>query len=251
MNNEYFEVELISPQSPSYLRNNRRYKKLSDKVREYKAVDSFSATYNKTLLKWEFAVQRLLATLAIETPDRILKYSNTKIGIRYREIDFVAQPSEDELIFCELKLKENFKEELGSKASGWAQLNKSLNIASSEYQKLSGLSICVDMSHVYGLETKATELDYCKFLELTNYLSKTSKNREILWLNSEEIAFLAIEHGLLTLKEVNGIKAQFQAYKDPLSTLSNETHKAINNPFEDLIKLKNNSSINNSNINIH
>lgn len=244
MNNEYFEVELISPRSPSYIYNNKRYKKLSDNVREYKAVDPFAATYNKTLLKWESVVQRLLATLTNEATDRILKYSNTKAKVSYREIDFIAQPSKDELIFCELKLKENFRENLGSKASGWAQLNKALNIAHNKFQQLSGLSICVDMSHVYGIETKATVLDYCRFSELTNYFCKPSKSNKTLWLNSKEIAYLAVKHELLTLKEVNNIKVQFNEYKNPLSIIDNKYIKKVNSPFQGLIKLKVNPSTN-------
>jgi hypothetical protein len=242
MSIQYFNIELIPPQSHSYINNNRRYKRLSGNIRKYKAIDHFSATYNKTLLKWESVVQRLLATLACETPNRILKYTSSEAAICYREIDFIAQASENEFVFCELKLKEGFNEALGSKASGWAQLNKSLNIATYKYQKLGGLSICVDMSHVYGLESKASTQDYCKFSELENHLNTVSENKETLWLNSEEVASLAIENGLLTAQEINDIKIQYEEFKDPLSTIKNAHAKIVNNPFQSLIELKNNSS---------
>ncbi len=238
MNKHYFDVELISPQSRSYVSNNKKFKRISDNDRKFKEVDHFAARYYRELSRWEFVIQRLLSRLTVEVQNRILRYSNINTGIRYREIDFIAQSSKDELIFCELKLKENFSEKLGSKASGWAQLNKSLVIAGTKYQKLGALSICVDMSHVYGLETKAIDLNYCKFAALKNHLEIPSLDNKTLWINSKEIASLAIEHELLTLNDVNEIKKLFQEFKDPLSTIVIDNFNVSQNPFQELIQLK-------------
>ena len=86
--------------------------------------DPYASSYNKALLKWECVVQELLSKLICEEDNRILKYIDGKNGFRYREIDFIGQCDSGKLVFCELKLKMNFKEKLGSKESGRAQLNK-------------------------------------------------------------------------------------------------------------------------------
>ena len=66
MNTQYLNVELISTTSPAYQRNNRRYKKISDKVRQYKSVDHYAASYNKALLEWEYAVQSICSLISNE-----------------------------------------------------------------------------------------------------------------------------------------------------------------------------------------
>lgn len=66
MNTEYFNVELISITSPAYKINNRIYKRISDKVRQYKSVDHYTASYHKALLKWEFVVQSIFSSISNE-----------------------------------------------------------------------------------------------------------------------------------------------------------------------------------------
>jgi len=238
MNVEYFDIALISPQSPSYMRNNRRYKRVCDNIRKNQSIDYFSTEYYKALRKWEFVVQCLLSTLSAGLTNRILRYSNVQVGVRYREIDFITKPSEDQLVFCELKLKANYHEKLRSKASGWQQLNKSLSIATGKYNNVSGLSICVDMSHVYGKETTASALSYCKFAALKEYLKIPKVDKKILWLDSKEIAFLAVEHKLLTLQEVSDIKRLYREFKDPLSIINTTDCDLTHSPFQQLHELK-------------
>ena len=242
---EYFDVDLISPQSPCYIRHNRRFKRLSNKFDKSRTVDYFASKYGKALLKWEFVVQRLLGTLCIEKCDRILKFSNKDTGTNFREIDFIAQPSKDELVFCELKLKEQFNKTLGAKASGWRQLRKSLRIANRQYTELSGLSICVDMSHIYGLETSALDMNYCQFAEIRYHLQHPGDHDQTLWISSQEVTALAIENNLLTLKDIDEIKRLHQEYKNPMSLIKPENFVAKYNPFSVLINLKHTGLVNN------
>lgn len=242
---EYFDIDLISPQTPCYIRHNKRFKSLSKKFGKKKSVDHFASKYGIALLKWEFVVQRLLATLCEEKRDRILKFSTKESGISFREIDLIAQSLKGELVFCELKLKEQFNETLGTKASGWAQLRKSIGIASRQYPKLSGLSICVDMSHVYGLETSALDMNYCQFSEIQHHLQYPSDQNQTLWICSKEVVSLAIEHNLLALKDIHEIERLHQEFKNPMSLIEKENFVDKYNPFSALINLKQTNFVNN------
>ncbi|MBA6303471.1 hypothetical protein [Colwellia sp. MB02u-14] len=245
-NSEYFNVELISTTSPAYKRNNRKYKRISDKVRQYKSVDHYASSYNKALLKWEFVVQSILSSISNENRNRILKFTDKTSNVRFREIDFIAEPTANALIFCELKLKEKFNAEIGKKASGWAQLNKSISIAEENFNTLSGLSICVDMSLIYGLETEANEDDYCQIGDLEKSLTSPLLEKRTLWLSSIEISSLAIKMGLLTQSDVAEMKKLHKEYKNPLSVLNDETDHISNNPFQNLSSLFDNSANKNS-----
>lgn len=237
MNTEYFDVELISTTSAAYKRNNKKHKKMSDKIRQYKPVDHYAASYNKALLKWEFVVQSILSSISIENKNRILKFTDNQSNVRFREIDFIAESTANELVFCELKLKENFNSELGSKASGWAQLDKSISIADQYFDALSGISICVDMSHIYGLDSKAAEGDYCQIGGIQKLLAMPLSEKKTQWLSSIEISRLAIQNSLLTESDVLEMKDLYQEYKNPLSILNDETGYIKNNPFQDLSSL--------------
>jgi len=217
--------------------------------KKYKQVDPFASEYTKELNRWEYVVQTLLATLIEQQENRILKYAADSIGHKYREIDFVAQPKIDELIFCELKLKANFKYDLRSKESGWAQLNKSIAIASQKYTNLTGLAICVDMSFVYGLESEAlSDLEYCQFQDIFNYLSTPQSKKCTIWLNSSEITELAILHGLLTYADLDKMREVYRAQKEPLSILGEQDSLTVNNPFQVLEGMRGIHELN-SNIN--
>ena len=237
MDKQYSTIELISPKHLDYISNNRKYKTANDAYRQHKGVDHFSSAYNKALLKWEHVMQCLLSNLTSEVQERILKYSGHRAGFDFREIDFISQPSDETLIFCELKLKKDYKEKLGNKASGWAQLNKSISIASQKYNRLSGLAICVDMSHVYGLRSSASEQDYCKYQDLVGFLLTPSREDQTIWLNSLEVSALAIQHGLLTEDDLGQMKTLYQEYENPLSVLTSREVEVINNPFLKLSKI--------------
>lgn len=237
MNKQYSIIELISPRSPEYISNNRRYRAMNSASRKQRGVDHFARDYNKALMKWERVMQSLLSLLTTEMEERILKYSGNYAGFDFREIDFIAQPAMDSLIFCELKLKKDYQKSLSSKASGWAQLNKSIAIAGQKYNRLGGLAICVDMSHVYGLNSSAGDYDYCKYSDLVSYLLTPSNEHRTIWLSSQEISTLAIQNGLLTEKEVEQMAKLYQEYENPLSVLPDGGDHEINNPFLVLNKL--------------
>lgn len=224
MTSHYTHVELISPHHPAYRDNNRRYKRISIDSRPAKASDYFSSNYGAALLRWELAVQRLLNKLVLESEDRILRYYEGQPCFRYREIDFIAQPTQDQLIFCEIKLKETFRTDLKQKSSGWKQLNKSLSIVNTKFSDICGLAICIDMSHIYGLDTKAKPEDYCSIADLAQYLSTPSDQQTTLWLSSLEMAGIAIQHGLLTQEDVDEMSVLFREYKDPWSVLDNQSY---------------------------
>ena len=251
MNTEYFNVELISTSSPAYKKNNKKYKIISDKIRQYKPVDHYAASYNKALLKWEFVVQSLLSSISIENKNRILKFTDNQSNVRFREIDFIAEPTANVLVFCELKLKENFNSEMGNKASGWSQLDKSISIADQNFDALSGISICVDMSHIYGIDSKADAENYCQVSELQKLLSKPLSEKKILWISSIEISKLAIQNGLLTESEILEMKTLYQEYKNPLSVLNDETGYIKNNPFQNLSSLFDKTTSRNKTVSCH
>lgn len=237
MSKQYSTIELVSPLHPEYISNNRKYKAIKNLTRKHNGVDHFSKAYNNALLKWEYVMQCLLSRLTSEVEERILKFSGHRAGFDFREIDFISNPSAEALIFCELKLKKDYKESLSVKASGWAQLNKSIAIASQKYNKLGGLAICVDMSHVYGLTSSASEQDYCKYKDLVSYLLTPSTEHKTIWLNSLEVSALAIESGLLTEGDIDQMKKLYNEHENPLSVLPSCAVEATNNPFLTLSQL--------------
>jgi len=120
------------------------------------------------------------------------------------------------------------------------------SIAEESFNTLSGLSICVDMSHMYGLDTEANEDDYCKIADLEKSLTSPLLEKRTLWLSSIEISNLAIQKGLLTQSEVAEMKKLHNEYKNPLSVLDNEADHISNNPFQNLASLFDNSANKNS-----
>jgi 5'(3')-deoxyribonucleotidase len=86
-NAKYFNVELISITSPAYKRNNRKYKTISDKV-QFKPVDHYVSSYNKALMKWEFVVQSVLASISNEHKNRILKFTDKNSNTRFRDTGY-------------------------------------------------------------------------------------------------------------------------------------------------------------------
>jgi len=242
MDLHYNDIELISPQASAYLANNRRYKVKALRLKKYRQVDPFAMAFNKELYRWEYVVQRLLAKLVTEVETRILRYSENHKGHQYREIDFITQSDANTLTFCELKLKTQFKHHLNCKASGWRQLNKSIAVAGQKYQHLKGLSICVDMAAVYGLESDAGIQDYCPYQEITDYLlaSSTFEQRPMIWVNSLDIARWAIHYQLLTQSDVDRMKQAYQEYHNPFLVLDGHVSKVGNSSaFQLLTQLKN------------
>jgi hypothetical protein len=121
-----------------------------------------------------------------------------------------------------------------------------MSIAKESLNTLSGISICVDMSHMYGLDTEATADDYCQIADLEKLLTSPLLEKRTLWLSSIEISNLAIKMGFLTQSDVAEMKKLHDEYKNPLSVLNDETDHISNNPFQNLASLFDNSANNNS-----
>ena len=237
---QYTDVELISPNNHGYLawgrRNKKKYKGYKDS-KKYKK-DPFESDYQKEIRKWEHVMRSLLSKLTCEDERRILKYTEHNIGTGYREIDFIAKPDANTLIFCEFKLKDRYKLNIGSKESGWSQLNKSISIAKNSYDHLSGLSICVDMSHVYALQSAVNIDTFDSYMDIPKYLLPSSGKR-IIWLDSTEIARLAVEFNILTDSQIDTMALLFRQKNDPMSLLdSNQEGGFYNTPFDKLRSLK-------------
>ena len=115
-------------------------------------------------------------------------------------------------------------------------MNKSLAISSRKYKNVAGLSICVDMSHLYGIDSTATDDVYCKYGDIKKYFDLASTENNVIWLNSLEMARLAVENNFITNKEVDSIKKIFNERNDPLSTLIDAGVYYGNKPFEALLK---------------
>lgn len=228
-------VELVSTDHAGYVALGRRYKALNGKK---SASDLFVSHYQKSLRKWEYVLQTLLAEVMVEEENRILRYLESSSKYRYREIDFIAKKDDRSLMFCEIKLKEKYKHSLGYSQSGWSQLNKSLSIANNNSFNANGLSVCVDMSTVYctnNFESFDRPKEYETFEDIKSYTSESSHCGDIVWLNGRAVAELAIERQLLTEEQVENMRVLFREAHDPISVLSNEEPQTMAyNPFHAL-----------------
>lgn len=237
MKTKYTDINLIKTSDISYrgwCRNFKLIKRGSKNTR----TNHLASQHEKLLAKWEHALRQLLSEIAEEEHHRILRYRESETHQpNYRELDFVAKKNK-ELCFCEIKLKQNFKTNLKNKASGWRQLNKSIAIASGRYRQLTGLSICVDMSEVYGIESiESIEEDekYCNVDEIEKYLFiKDTSN--VIWIKSSDIFQRSIQNGLLTIEDGNKIKDSYRALYQPMALLENQTNELKNNPFLTLFR---------------
>ena len=240
MHTNYPNINFVRPDDLGYKKwchRNAQIRKLSSRNSKH---DPFEFAFNKKLIEWESIVQRLLSKVVIEYTNRILQFSKNGGATQYREIDFITKTLKDKIILCEIKLKQTYKEKGEAsnwrKFSGWKQLSKSLTISSCKYKDVAGLSICVDMSHLYGIDSTATDDVYCKYSDIKKYFDLASTEKNVIWLNSLEIARLAVENNFITNIEVDSIKKIFNERNDPLSILIKGGLNHDNKPFEALLK---------------
>lgn len=231
---DYTNVSLVSPKNLRYRSFCRKYTIFKSQYKK----DYFEQQYQIKLMKWEYIIQFLLSKLIFEEKNRILKYTEDNIG-RYREIDFIGKPKEEEFMLCEIKLKQEYAEKMSSKKSGWSQINKQISILSNKYENIGGLSICMDMSYLYNRKLSVNnDINYCKYKDLYKYLIFNPSEKNTIWLNSLEISKIAINYGLITRKNVLNMEKSFNEKNNPLSILGkNRQNRIKNNPFEELKKL--------------
>ena len=236
MHTHYSNINFVRPDDLGYknwCHVNAQIRRRSSRKSKY---DPFEFAFNKKLIEWEKIVQRLLSKVVTEYKNRILQFSDKSGATQYREIDFITKTLKDQIVLCEIKLKQTYKEKIDSKSSGWKQLNRSLDVSSCKYKNVAGLSICVDMSHLYGIDSTATDDVYCKYGDIKKYFDLASTENNVIWLNSLEMARLAVENNFITNKEVDSIKKIFNERNDPLSTLKEGGLNYDNKPFEALLK---------------
>lgn len=240
MVNKYTDIELIAPEAREYILWGRRQRKKHKGYKDSKGYkkDSFAVNYQKEMRNWENIIRKLLNVLTCAHNNRILKYRDRDVGVCYREIDFIAKPDEKTLTFVEIKLKDNYNPEISYSKSGLKQINDSILIAKEKYDNLNGLSICIDMSYLYGIESQYDNTVFDDYFDIPTYLMTSSENNTI-WLNSKEISRIAIEKDLLKKSQIDDIKRLFNEKNDPLSLLNgNKCDDLHNNQFEILKTLK-------------
>jgi len=236
MHTHYSNINFVSLDDLGYKKWCRRNARITRLSQRNGKKDPFNLAFNKSLIEWEGIVQRLLSTLVLEYKNRILQYNEKGSATRYREIDFITKLLKDKIVLCEIKLKQTFKDKLGASSSGWKQLDRSLDISSCKYKNVAGLAICVDMSYLYGIGSAATDDVYCKYSDIKKYFDIAFIEKNVIWLNSLEIARLAVENNFITNKEVDSLKKKFNEKNDPLSTLKEEGGQHNNRPFKILLK---------------
>jgi hypothetical protein len=192
MNANLTDIKLLEPSNTSYRAWSRRFMLRNHSSKKIR--NQVESEFTRSLQKWESALRSLLSLLANEESKRILRYFDPDSQVaNYREIDFIAKSGADSLCLCEIKLKNKYIPDIRSTSSGWTQLNKSLSIAKHRYKNLSGLSICVDMSPVYGLPLFSGEERYCEYSGIKNHMFCSSSDQKTIWLNSQDLSKLAIE----------------------------------------------------------
>jgi hypothetical protein len=237
--NNISNVSLVYPDNMGYLRQGNYRKRVYDGDRQNKKYikNTLARDYISCLNKWERGLQKLLASLIAEESQRILRFHENGI-IKHREIHFIGKLGGDALIFCELKLKQKYKKEIKSSSSGWSQLNKAIAIAETQYRKVVGLSICVDLSGVLEIKIENKFSEHNKFNEIKDYLLRALYVKNVAWLDSVEIAKILLSENLISQADINELKMVYIQNFDAVKLLNDE--KLPQNPqFHKLANLKN------------
>ncbi len=232
MQNKFFNVELVNTNNHSYILNCSMFKRISNFYNKNKTKDPFEQDYNKALLKWESVALEILSGLCTVNTKRILKYSSKSSGTQYREIDLISQQDNFSLVFCELKLKSTFKEKQSNKRSGWHQLIKSIEIASTDYNVIGGVAINIDLSEIYGIKSQNNApTSYSNIQEVSRLLKCPGEEKHVVWLDGNEFFNTAVQLGLLKSHDLEMMGQLYREYKNPLSTIDNLSTHIPNNLF--------------------
>jgi hypothetical protein len=235
INMRYFDINFVNTNHLGYKKWGRRYARITRLSKGGGKKDSFDVAFNKELITWEKIIQTLLSRVVLEDKNRILQYRTQSGSAQYREIDFIAKVK-DRMVLCEIKLKRVYKDKIGDSRSGWKQLNKSIDISCHKYSNIAGLAICVDMSFLYGIDCIIDDDVYCKYNNIKKYFDIASSEKKIIWLNSLDMAKLAVKLSLISIDEVESMKRIFNEKNNPLSTLKEDNNISENKPFKALLK---------------
>ncbi|MFS1460783.1 hypothetical protein BCU40_006075 [Vibrio lentus] len=225
------ETQLISVNDLGYMRHNRAYANRYRHTRRNQGVDTVAREFHKQLMLVERDITQWFARLINSKNERILRYKSSNGMLKYQEIDFIAE-NEFGLKFCELKLKERFKESLSERSSGIAQLNTTMKVASSVYQLNGSLAICIDMTFLYtGLESEGR--NFTDVAVLPNYFQQKGENNYI-WLDIKDVLSVALQEGLFTSERIEEIRELHEVMNNPLEMLPEVYEIPLNNPFSQL-----------------
>tara|TARA_B110000114_G_scaffold174807_1_gene203727 strand:- start:774 stop:1379 length:606 start_codon:yes stop_codon:yes gene_type:complete len=195
-----------------------------------------------------------------EYPNRILKFRDVNNKISYFELDFITK-LDDSLLICEIKLKnicdQNKIQSFLKKA--WRQVWRAYSKAKYGYQVSRPLLIVVDMSHILGLDYSPEQKrpDYDCLSKLTSkskskiecveslsseHFSHKGVPINILWLNSGDIAAVALENNFLIkddLKRLSElVKLRMSEDKREYTSYTGQENSNVTNPFSKLKGLK-------------
>lgn len=222
------ETQLISTQDLGYLRHNRAYANRHRNERRSHVVNPAAREFHKLLALLERDLIGWFGRLTNSKHERILRYKSSQGVFKYQEIDFIAE-NDDGLKFCELKLKTAFKPNMTDKESGYAQLNTTMEVASTSYALNGSLAICVDMEFLYtGKSVEST--NYTSIEDLKVYL-KASGKHELVWLDVQEILTLALSEGWFTYDRIDELREVYEMLNNPMSMLPESNVIPLNTPF--------------------
>ena len=193
---------------------------LREKKESGRRRDPFAQDYNAELLRWEAVVQRLLATVVPDTVDeRILVAPDIdrkgKASSIYRELDFVSGHVSAPDMFGEIKIRE---QSIKGK-SGWGQLDRSLQIARTQWPMVRGICINVALGDILETEPECNN-PTVTLSELPGVIAERSQqDGATVWIRGSDVASFAMEQNLLTLMDIQRLPQLRQAMQNPVHFL--------------------------------
>lgn len=185
--------------------------------------DPFAQDYGTELRRWEFVVQQLLgAVIENSVDERILVSrqpdSRGRAVLRYHELDFVAGSVFAPRLFAEIKLRERTV----SSKTGWSQLERSLQIARTQWPDLRGICLNIAMGDLLGTELESN----CPMTDVTDLAAViedvSQRDGGTIWIQCRDLAAFAVQRGLLNSDDVRRLPELHQAMRNPLSILQSQ-----------------------------
>jgi len=261
--NKRILCELVSTGDPGYIKWVRGAIRVK---REYRSEPIHDNSHIKALDRkitiehklWESVVRKAIMLNFKEYPNRVLKFRDFNNKISYFELDFITK-LDNSLLICEIKLK-NICDQNKMRSylkKGWKQVWRAYSKAKFGYQMSPPLLIVVDMSHILGLDyspdQKRPDYDCLSGLESKSkveYVKSPSPESfsykgfpvNILWLNSEDIAKVALENNFLIKDDLERlselVKLRIAEDKREYISYIGEEKSIVTNPFSKLKRLK-------------
>ena len=182
--------------------------------------DPFAQDYNAELIRWEAVVQKLLAaTIPDCVSERILSSTqynrNGKAASIYHELDFVSGLFSAPQMFVEIKIRE---QSIKAK-TGWSQLDRSLDIARTQWPSLRGICVNIAIGDVLSTERE------CAFAttaipDMRDAVADLSQqDGATIWIRGSDVAAFAMEQSLLSREDIQRLPDLRQAMLNPTIVL--------------------------------